>query len=374
MLTLFLLLLIPLIWPLAAKLIYKHEITFLEMALNVLVGVAIVLAGWYAGKYGQMLDTEIVNGQVVSKYSEKVSCDHSYSCHCRPSCSGSGSSRSCSTTCDTCYEHAYDVDWKLKTTVGDIRISRVNRQGTIEPPRYTRASAGDPVAQSHTYVNYLKAAPESLFSHLDKREAMEDFAGRLPAYPGHVYDYHYVDRVLSLGVSLEDPAQWNTDLANALRDLGPSKEVNAVLVFTKDASPRIADALSGSWLGGKKNDVVVVIGAPQYPNIEWVRVLSWTPNELFKVKLRDALLDLKSIERNAVVNTLSTHIAQRYQRRHMQDFAYLESAIEPPRWVVILLVVVGLGSSVGLSIYLSRVDLFGQGKFRSRHRYTYRRF
>ena len=41
-----------------------------------------------------------------------------------------------------------------------------------------------------------------------------------------------------------------------------------------------------------KNDVVVVMGTPSYPRIDWVQVLSWTDVELFKVQLRDELMDL----------------------------------------------------------------------------------
>lgn len=374
MLTLFLLLVIPLGWPLIAKALFKLEITWAEMFLNIVIGVAIVLVGWYAGKYGMMTDTEIINGQVLGKYSKEVPCEHSYRCNCHTTCTGSGANRSCSESCSTCYEHNHDVDWKLKTSVGEIEIHRVNRKGDIEPPRFTRAAPGDPVAKSQLYLNYIKAAPDSLFNHLEMSDAMKDYAGKVPAYPSNVYDYHYVDRVIAQGLPQVDLAQWNLDLANMLRELGPAKQVNTVFVLTAEKSPRYADAIAGSWLGGKKNDVVVVIGSPQFPQIAWVRVLSWTPNELFKVQLRDALLDLKTIDRTQVLSVWSQMVAKSYQRRNMQDFAYLEDAIEPPPWAIAVLAFLGLGVSVGLSIYLKRVDLLGGAFTSSTRRYTYRRF
>lgn len=368
MTTLALLLVFPLLWPIAAKLIWKHEITLAELALNVAIGALVVSAGWALGKYAQAHDVEILNGQVTGKASQRVSCEHSYRCRCRQSCSGSGKNRSCSEVCDTCYDHDYDVDWNLKTTLGEIEIDRVNRQGTVEPPRYTRAAAGDPVAQTHAYQNYIKAAPDSLFNALSEKQALQRFADAVPNYPDTVYDYHYVDRVLAEGVAVPDIAAWRQDLANALRVVGPAKQANVVLLFAKEADPRYATAVNAKWLGGKKNDVVVVLGTPRYPEISWVRVLSWTDKEVFKVQLRDALLDLKTVEREAVISTVSSHIQKGFQRRPMEDFAYLKHQIEPPGWVVALLVVLSIVASVGASVYFSRNEYSSGGSRRYRFR------
>jgi len=267
MTTLALLLVFPLLWPIVAKHIWKHEITLVELALNVVIGALVVSAGWALGKYAQAHDIEILNGQVTGKYSQRVSCEHSYSCRCRESCSGTGKNRSCSQVCDTCYDHDYDIDWNLKTSLGDIEIERVNRQGTIEPPRYSRAASGDPVAQSHAYQNYIKAAPDSLFNALSEKQALQRFVDQVPAYPDKVYDYHYVDRVLTAGVAVPDLAAWRQDLANALRVLGPAKQANVVVLFSKESDPQYASAVNAKWLGGKKNDVVVVFGTPRYPEI-----------------------------------------------------------------------------------------------------------
>lgn len=354
MTTLALLLLFPLMWPFAAKLIWKHEIALPEMAANLAIGVLVVTLGWAAGRYAAAHDVEVVNGQVTGKRSERVSCEHSYRCNCRKSCSGTGNNRSCSETCDTCHEHLWDIDWVLDTTIGDIRIRRIDRRGTNEPPRYTQAAAGDPVADTRSYTNYIKAAPDSLFNALSNKQALEAYQGKLVEYPSKVYDYHYVDRVLALGVSVPDLKQWNLELAQALRIRGAAKEVNAVVVFTKEADPQFATALNAAWLGGKKNDVVVVVGAPNYPEIGWVRVLSWTKAEVFKVQLRDALLDLKTVDRSVFLQTVFAQIDKGFVRRPMSDFEYLKDQVEPPTWVTVLLVLLSIVASVGASVYFSR--------------------
>lgn len=359
MLTLALLLVFPLVWPFVAKLLWKHEITLQEMGLNLLIGVVVVLVGWFGGRYVQAMDVEVINGQVERKYSEKVSCEHSYTCNCRTTCTGAGSSKSCSQTCDTCYEHSYDIDWILKTTVGNIEVPRVDSRGTTEPQRFSRALVGDPVAKTHIYTNYVKAASSSLFNTSVEKAAVAQFSALVPAYPSKVFDLHYVNRVLTQGVSLPDLEAWNLELANRLRELGPRKQANIVVLFTQQTNPEYATAVRAAWLGGKKNDVVVVIGAPQYPAIQWVRVVSWTDKELFKVQLRDALLALKTVDRAKVLDTISEHVDKQFVRKQMKDFEYLSFDITPPTWMLVILALVSVGASVGASIWLARENVLG---------------
>jgi hypothetical protein len=354
MTTLGLLLIIPLLWPIVAKAIWKNEITFGELAINLVVGIAVVVLGWAAGRHLQMADSEVLNGELSQKYSERVSCEHSYQCNCRKTCTGSGKDRSCSETCDTCYEHNWDVDWVLDTTVGKIKVDRVNRQGTQEPPRFSRAQQGDPVARTHVFENYIKAAPDSLFNAMSEQQLKAQFAGKLPAYPLQVYDLYNLDHVLVSGFSLPDLPAWNRDLSLMLRTLGPAKQVNVVVVFVNNADSQYAQALRAEWLGGKKNDVVVVIGTTQYPKIDWVSVFSWTDKELFKVQLRDDLSDLGTADRTKVLGVIQGHVSKSFVRKPMADFAYLQDLIEPPTWVIGSLVLLSLVVSVGLSVYLAR--------------------
>lgn len=360
-----LLLVFPLAWPFVAKAIWRHEYTFGELALNIVLVVAVVTAGYMGGRFNQSADYEVVNGQVTDKTSEHVRCSHSYDCRCSNVCSGTGKNRSCTKKCDTCYEHSYDVDWTLETSVGNIDVNRVDRRGTSEPPRWTRAQVGDPVAQTHLHTNYIKGAPESLFSAVAEQTTLKRHEATLPDYPLDVRDLHYLNRALTAGVAVPDLADWNSELALRLRNLGPSKQVNWVVVFTKNNDPLWADALRVKWLGGKKNDVVVVLGTPEYPKLGWVRVLSWTDKELFKIQLRDELQALQTVDRKQVLDVLEKNVSKSFERKHMKDFEYLANQIQPPGWLVALLFVVSVAGSVGLSLYLSRNEVrsYPSGRF-----------
>lgn len=344
--------------PFVGKLLFPHEISWAEVALNLVVVTVLVSVAYQTSKYAQARDVEVWNGQVLSKAKVKVSCSHSYSCPpCTESCSGSGSSRSCIKTCSTCYDHPYDFDWVLNTSIGKKHINRVDRQGVTEPPRFTVAQIGDPVAQTHSYINLIKAAPESLFNTVAEKSIREKFPHANLPYPSKVYDYHYIDRVLTAGFELFEKGQWNRHLAQSLRELGPTNEVNLVLVMTSDKDPQFAHALRSFWLGGKKNDVVVVLGVDQFPAISWVQVFSWSKEEVFKVQLRDALLELKTASPEAVFATTSHHIAQGFKRRDLKDFDYLKGEIDAPLWLILTLLALGSILSLGLSMFFARNEV-----------------
>lgn len=349
-----LLLLIPsLIWPFVAKKLWPHEITWGELAINIAVGLAITSVAFGVSRHISISDTAYQNAPLVSKNSERVSCEHSYTCNCRESCSGSGESRSCSTTCDTCYDHLYDVNWLLNSALGSVKVPRVNRQGTVEPPRYKIAAKDDAMTIPYSYQNYVKSAPDSLFSGAAYTTLKEEFKGVMPAYPENIYDLHYLNRVLAVNLALPEESKWNSELATMLAKTGVSTTANAVVVFANVADRNFGAALRAHWIGAKHNELVVVIGVTDYPEIAWVDVFGWSESELAKVQLRDDVLELKTVDRPAVLALISKTLNNGFVPRSPEDFAYLEDEIELPTWIFVLLLIGSGGLSFGLSMVLA---------------------
>src|ERR1035437_3569821 len=284
------------------------------------------------GMFAETADTEVWNGKVTSKEKEQVSCSHSYSCNCRSvqSCSGSGKDRSCtsSTQCDTCYEHNHDFDWVVHTTIGGKEIDRIDRQGVSEPPRWTSVKTNDPVADTHTFTNYVKAAKNNV---LNREGTKISYA--MPTYPANIYDYYNIDRAVTADNAVSNLKAWDAEISKALIDLGTTKQVNLVLVFTKNPQD-YSEQLNAVWLGGKKNDVIVVIGTKDGKTAEWVNVLSWTKREDFKVELRDAIM-AQELTPVGTVQVIASNIAKKFERRHMAEFEYLKYDIEPSEGFVI---------------------------------------
>lgn len=360
---LLILLLFPLAWPFIAKRIWHTTINWTEMAVQILVVTLVTSGVWAAGKYGQTQDTEIWNGYVVSKDRDHGHYLRSYSCNCRQSCSGSGSNRSCYETCDTCYEDRYTVTWSANTTVGGITFSHLDRSSRSvynepDPASYTRCVVGEPASLPKRYTNYVQAVPQSLFH--DASKIAQQYAGQIPAYP-RVYDFYRINRVLTVGTKVPNDIvnQINNDLNVALKTLGASKQVNIVVVLTEIDDSSYRYAIENAWLGGEKNDVIVILGL-NGTEITWADTFTWAlnkGNELFQVKLRDSLNELGHLDPGTLTPAIVEHIKKHYDRPSMKDFKYLEEDINPPTWVIILAIILAIGGSLGLSVVFHRTEM-----------------
>jgi hypothetical protein len=324
-----------------------------------IVGVEFVVAASSAGitSCANTHDTEIWNGRVTGKSSQHVSCSHSYQCHCHQVCTGSGKNRSCNEECDTCYEHSYDVDWDVYDNVGQMfEIARVDRQGLDEPSRYRSVQVGEPTSSEHSYDNYVKAAPDSLFRHQGLEEKYET---SLPDNPQKIYDYYRLNRIVTVDVTLSNEAEWNDALSNLNADLGHKKQANVILVIVKNCPQDWYYALEEKWIGGKKNDVVLVVSVDDDMKPQWATVMCWTTSELFKVKLHDDVMNDVALTKDAVMNDLRTNVDQYFVRKPMSSFEYLKSSIVPSmfEWFITLFIAIGIGG--GLIYVCQTNDIFG---------------
>lgn len=310
------------------------------------VTVLIVSLAYYLAKADLKSDTEILNGQITAKESVHVSCSHSYSCHCHTDKKGNEH-------CDTCYEHAYDIDWNVNSTVGQFTIDRVDRRGTDEPPRWEAVQAGESSSKPHHFENFIKGAKFSIFNYTDN-EIDKKFAAMIPSYPV-VFDYYRVNRVIPVGVNVPNTNELNRLLNDQLRSIGPQKQANIVMVIVKTDDPNYRYALERAWIGGKKNDIVIVIGVTEYPKINWVDVITLgknSNNELLQVQLRDQLMSLQTINDSAtIINNVASIVNSDFHRKHMKDYAYLDNEIQPSMTVMMILFVFTLLCNIGVTIY-----------------------
>lgn len=317
----------------------------------VIVGVLIIAGAFYGAKGVATSDTEIWNGQVTAKARVHGSYIESYQCNCRTVTSGSGKNQTSSTQCDTCYRNHYTVNWGCDSTIGPFRIDSADwtNSGVYllpNPQRWVSINVADPVAAAHRYTNYVQAVPESLFHSVSKDQKAK-FAALLPKYPIDVFDYYRINRFVTPGYTSPDAAAWNNDISMMLRTLGPQKQVNAIVVIAKTSDPNYEYALRDAWEGANKNDVVLLIGSAEWPKIDFVRVITWSKSESFKIELRDDILALENIRREAVMSLLQGHIAKNFERRHMKEFEYLEGQIDPPTWLLVTVFMLLLGGAVG---------------------------
>jgi hypothetical protein len=228
---------------------------------------------------------------------------------------------------------------------------------------WSQVKIGEPTSIKHNYENYIKGSPDSLFRKSGQKEFYEKF---LLDYP-NVYDYYHMDRLLVESGPVSDRATWNNTLANINARVGASKQVNAMVVIT--TKPReYYYALEEHWIGGKKNDSVLVIGVNDSLQPVWVEVMAWVLDNKFKIILKDEIMKLPSIEATTVLPVYEKNIVSFYQRKPMHDFEYLKASIVPSttQWIVSILI--GLVFAVGLGFLFHYHDPF-EDKYRPLSRY-----
>lgn len=365
---LFGLLLVPVLIGLAGLVFSKGKVTLKEFLIQEAVVVVVIGVGYLIGLHAATSDTEIWNGVIASKTTGRERCCHTYSCDCHQVCSGSGKDRSCRTECDTCYRHGGrktgwdgDVTWDAHSSNGEhVYHDGCNSPGSASPARWDAIVVGEPTAVEHSYTNYIKGNPDTI---LRRSGAAERFRRSIPAYP-QVYDHYRANRFIAAGTQVPDLGRLNARLSEINARLGAPKQVNVSVIIVAERDPMYLEGLREAWLGGKKNDLIVVIGAPEFPAVAWAGVVSWTRNEEVKIAIRDRIASLQSFEGDAVLGIVAEEVERKFIRRPMADFEYLKSTLEPPTWACWLLFVLGCIISVCLKIYFWRNDVFNEEGYR----------
>lgn len=349
--TLIFLLFAPIILPFLGKAVFGREFTWLEVGMTVVVCGLVVSGVWYAGKFSKMADVEILNGEITGKQRDHGTYLESYECNCSTDSKGNRH-------CSTCYRRHYTVDWYATSTVGTINFDHEDSTSMLvyampDPIPYKNCILHEPASVESIFVNYVKAVPESLFNTNALGTAKNAW---IPPYP-RVHDFYKINRVLSDGAVTPDYAKDLNDRLNVtLKSLGSKKQVNIIVIFTKNLDPSYRLTVENSWIGGKQNDVIVMIGLDG-KNISWTDVMTFAMNknnEALRTTLRDDLKNLDTLPEASVLTSVITNdINTAFKRIHMEEFEYLESRIEPPMWVLILSFILSIGGTIGAIWWLS---------------------
>jgi len=286
-------------------------------------------------------DTEILNGLVIRKVAEKEICvydddfsrcrnDYSCDCYsCNPhDCNCNEDGKNCSTCYDTCCHTCFTYPWEKFYMVyhdfGNFEIDRIDKQGKNEPPRFTKVQIDDPVSRKHEYKNYILGAKHSLFS----KELIKSEKYKIPNYPLNIYDYQYLDRVILIGKNLPnlDYKKFNYEYSKFLGEVGKQKQLNSVLVLT-DNSQDFTRILEAKWVGGKKNDVIIIIGTNEKADILWVYSFGWSKNNRVFIELRENLIQHKKINLE-IIDIIKKATNQYFERKEMKEFEYLKNEIK----------------------------------------------
>lgn len=369
-----LLMIFPLLLVAGMKLWRPDNFSWLEGGVQ-FVFTAILITGLYmGGKYLEMSATEYWTGQVTSKHRDHGTYEQPYDCFCTTDSKGNRS-------CSTCYETHYTVKWYLKSTIGHIGIKSLDRTSrsvynTPNPQSYVNAYVGEPCSIPNTYLNYVQAVESSLVHEDGTGTLAGGFKGLIPSYP-QLHSIYKLNRVIPVGAKLPGGVKaWNESLSELMKYLGGSKQINLFLVVAKVSDPSYIHTLKASWLGGNKNDAVVVIGTDGEDKILWADVFSWSKEPMFDRVVREEIEKQGKLDKDVVLGIIQEATMAHYVRRPMAEFEYLKDEVDPPQWIIVVLVIISIGGSILMAFIFDRVDLdeklFGRSSRRS-YRFRNRR-
>lgn len=320
---------------------YPHRISSKELlgsiaASLIVSGISIALT------LGDIYSTQLLHGKVISKSRDMVSCEHSYEV-----CTGSGENK----TCRTEYDHSFDYDWNVYTSIGTITIDRrtFDEQGLLEPERFSNTIIGEAVTKEDIYIDYISGS-NSVFNTADMIEN-SIYKNHIPNYPS-VYDYYRSNIILStLPIDQHLKNELNFKLRNILAELGPSKE-NSTLIVITDQPEEYAVHLKNGWNNGKKNEAILVIGINQNYDILWTNVFSWSSQFLFNDLLSEDLLNAKTLKNtDQIISAIYKNVTTHFNRRPMEEFSYLLFERTVPFSVILIVFFIQILVNVGISMY-----------------------
>lgn len=318
------------------------NVTIGELAISLVINFAIAAIGIFLMKLyvlGALGDFHTVVGQVTDKQQVKVSCSHSYACNCRQVCSGSGDTRSCSTVCDTCYEHSYDWDWRVFTTVGNHNIRRVDRRGTDEPPRWTAVEIGEHAATERSFTNYLLGDESSLFV---------TNAIAAPMSRPRVYDYYRINLVIGGDSGLND----------FVNNWAKSKRITPFVVIVKDKDPSYFESIMKSFKGGKITDVIFVYSVGDDNLVQWMNVGTYARGFRNNLMISETVnLSLNREFSRELVEEQLNFAHGRYQFVPAAEFEEKKHLVDVPWYVIIMILIVNVIVSIYIHYYMAKNEV-----------------
>lgn len=165
-----------------------------------------------------------------------------------------------------------------------------------------------PLTNTYSFENRVKAA-STIFSFAHVPDNIQ-----LPEYPAN--NNHFIsDRLIGSAnvLNIRPFDEMNSRL-------GPTKKVNVILVGLNGKSSAYGKWLEAKWMGGKKNDVVIVWGGSN-KKPDWTYVFGWTDRKTVLRSLESITLDNGISE--ATLPLIEKEINQSYQLKNWHDFDYI---------------------------------------------------
>jgi hypothetical protein len=352
---------------------FHHKVCFKESLLILFTPIFLTGIGYWIAYYGCTRDVEYLHNHAITvvydePWNEQVPCRHDVYRTVRDSKGNTHKEY-------VGKAHSYDVDdhparyyltdngrnshdiisqefttwcriWGNKTFV-DLHRDYHTKDGNRYVSTWDKTFANMfPITKMATYKNKVKNS-RSVFNY---QKVTEEDIAQYGLFQYHKVKGWYVNPIYGVtdNYSMDLLAKYN-----ALNGLKRQLSMN-VLVF-KNQPVDAAFLQESLWQGGNKNEFNVCIGLTG-ENIDWVRVISWTENELLKQEVESSIKAMKTLTMSNVVNYIGQTVPPKFIRKQFADFNYL--SVEIPLVPTIIITMFSLVSTIALSIVSYKKQLF----------------
>lgn len=367
-------LIIPLITAIVLFAKFKHETAWWEFLIPTSASLVFIII------MKVTIETVQVNcdeywGSVISKVEYYEEWNEYIHRTCTRSCG-----KNCTTTYDCSYVAHHSAYWEITTNIGEtVRITKeeYNRlkkyfgnstfvdlhrhYHTKDGDKYVTTWNGNPekivsATTQHTYENRVKASDHSVF-HFGKVADEDKKRYKLFDYPP-IYEA-YKQRAL-LGDSSLIALKADSILRVYNGVLGPKKEVKIFVLIHKNQPLDAGSYQEWLWCGGNMNEFIVSVGVDKNNKVTWCKVISWTPNETLKARVRMGVEVKDSLDLVELAHFIGDEVGKDFVRKDFEEFSYI--TVDPPLWAVVLTFLLTILLNVGLSMWIVSNEFAESGK------------
>lgn len=374
-------LLIPVVTTLILLFFFHHRTKWWEFAIPfaaslLLVGICKLIAGQIGLKDTEVWNHWVVDVRYYEPWDEYIHRTCSYE-----TCSGSGNNRTCTTHY---YDCSYVADhaeyWAMvDSEENSFKISQEKYQALVKKfdvrpffvelnrnyhsydgnmykaPWPGTAATLEPNNTEHSYPNRVQAA-RSVFDYETIEEEQAKALGLFDYPEVTVFDYPSV-----LGDCGPNTKGANANLRHWNAILGRPKELRMWLLCTPSKDVNFGQQQEAYWVGGNKNEAVVVLGDG------WTHVFSWTDNKTPLIEIRNFATTNR--DPLLITNFMGDKLASGFVRKHFEDFNYL--TIEPPTWYIVLTFCLVVLLNAGVSFFVIENEWRDEEGYAPREHYTF---
>jgi hypothetical protein len=204
------------------------------------------------------------------------------------------------------------------------------------------------IVTSHTYKNKPQVVP-NVFKYIEV-DSFDLATYKLFEYPEPSGSSRYYQKNI---LGYNDPvAEHKLQVLNGR--LGHTKEVKVFVVVFRNQPMQAGNLQENYWKGGNKNEVVIVINIDDSGKPTWCMPFSWSEKEMFKLNIRNYVMDQEKLNLTNIVNYSYGEIKSGYVRKKFSDFDYLEVKLSTGQ--LIGLIVTSIIINVLLSIFIVMND------------------